>query len=83
MSDTRDAFVIHRLRAKPITYGVEITHFVSGDEWMMSVTVSDVSMETPEERARVAEDLRAAADLVEKGGSQNRQPGIAGLPISE
>lgn len=74
MADPRDAFVIHRLRAKPISYGVEIVHYVSEGEWMMSVTVNDVSMENDDERSRVAEDLRAAASLVERSGSQSRQP---------
>lgn len=74
MADPRDAFVIHRLRAKPISYSVGITHFVGDGDWMMSVTVNDVSMENDDERARVAEDLRAAADLIERGGSQSRQP---------
>lgn len=73
MADPRDAFVIHRLRAKPITYSVEISHFVGDGDWMMSVTVNDVSMENLDERSRVAEDLRACAALIERGGSQVRQ----------
>jgi len=71
MTDPRDAFVIHRLRAKPVEYNVAISHFVAQGDWMMSVTVNDVSMETLDERARVAEDLRAAARLVERIGSRN------------
>lgn len=65
MADPRDAFVIKRLRAKPITYTVEISHFVSAGDWMMGLTINDVSMENADERARVAEDLRAAAALIE------------------
>jgi hypothetical protein len=74
MSDPRDAFVIHRLRAKPIEYNVGIKHFVANGDWVMGVTVNDVAMETPDERARVAEDLRAAAVLIERDVSRNVSP---------
>ncbi len=83
MADPRDVFVVHRLRAKPITYNIEINHFVAVGEWMMSVTVNDVSMENADECARVAEDLRAAADLIERRGSQKRQPENIGPPSAE
>lgn len=66
--DPRDVFVVNRLRAKPVTYNVEITHLVVQDEWNLHVKVNDVSMENEDERARVVEDLREAADMLEDIG---------------
>jgi len=44
------AFVVHRLRAKPVEYTLTISHFVRDGQWVMSVGVNDVSMDH-EERA--------------------------------
>lgn len=62
-----DAFIVHRLRAKPIEYTVKIRHFVSGGRWMMSISLHDVSAEDDVQKERVAEDLRRAAELMEAG----------------
>jgi hypothetical protein len=67
MSGDPNAFVIHRLRSKPVEYTVKIRHFVSAGEWMMGVSVHDVSEPDEVQRERVAADLRRAADLVEEG----------------
>lgn len=72
MSDPRDAFVIHRLRAKPVEYSVTIRHFVSEGEWQMSMTVEGAEDDTVN-RLRVAEDLEVAASWL-KGGSRNVTP---------
>jgi hypothetical protein len=60
-----DAFVIHRLRAKPVEYTVKIRHFVAAGEWVMGVSVHDVADPDEVQRERVAEDLRYAATLLE------------------
>ena len=64
MSDA-DAFVIHRLRAKPVTYTATISHFVQAGEWVMGISLGDIGDMDEEQRGRIAADLRAAADLVE------------------
>ena len=58
-------FIIHRLRAKPVEYNVTIRHFVSGGEWMMGVTIDGVE-DGSVDRARVADDLRHAANMIEE-----------------
>ena len=58
-------FVVNRLRSKPITYTVTISHFVVDSEWMMSVQVADLT-EDDENKSRIAGDLRHAADMLEK-----------------
>jgi hypothetical protein len=79
MNDPRDAFVIHRLRAKPVEYTVKISHFVQDGEWTMAITVLDLD-DDQETKSRLAADLRVAADWLENGAtikqarSQNRQP---------
>ena len=62
-----NAFVIHRLRSKPVEYKIKIRHFVSGGEWVMGVSVHDVSEPDEVQRERVAADLRRAAELMEEG----------------
>ena len=62
-----NAFVIHRLRSKPVEYTIKIRHFVSGGEWVMGVSVHDVSEPDEVQRERVAADLRRAAELMEEG----------------
>jgi hypothetical protein len=62
-----DAFVINRLRAKPVEYTVKISHYVSGGEWVMGVSVHDVSEPDEVQKERVAADLRYAAELLETG----------------
>lgn len=57
-------FVLKRLRAKPVTYTVEISHLAVGGEWQMSVTVRDL-VEDDEQSRRVASDLRLAADILD------------------
>lgn len=65
MNNPENAFVVHRLSAKPVEYTVRITHFVSGGEWVMGASVHDVAGPDAVQRERVAADLRNAADLVE------------------
>lgn len=60
-----DAFMVRRLRRKPIEYTVTISHFVSGGTWVMGVSVRGVSEMDEVQRDRIATDLRHAADLVE------------------
>lgn len=57
-------FVVHRLLTKPIEYTVRIKHFVLGGAWTMSVCVQDVAEDDINKR-RVADDLRAAAEMLE------------------
>lgn len=64
---TPDAFVVNRLRAKPVEYTVKISHYVSGGEWVMGVSVHDVSAPDEVQKERVAADLRYAAELLETG----------------
>lgn len=59
------AFVVKRLRAKPVEYKVLISHFVRNGEWVMSVGVEGVE-EDRENRLRVAADLAAAARWIEE-----------------
>lgn len=59
------AFIVHRLRAKPVEYTVTISHFVRDGKWVMSVGVDDVA-DDRENKLRVAADLRAAADWIEE-----------------
>lgn len=59
------AFVVHRLRSKPVEYTVTISHFVRAGEWVMSVGVNDIA-DTREDRLRVAADLAAAARWIEE-----------------
>lgn len=66
MSDP-GAFVIHRLRAKPVEYTVRISHFVRDDAWVMGMSVHDVADPDAVQRERVAADLRHAAILLETG----------------
>ncbi len=63
--DAESAFVVHRLRSKPVEYTVTISHFVRAGQWVMSVGVDDVA-EDRENRLRVAADLRAAAEWIEE-----------------
>lgn len=60
-----DEFVINRLRSKPVNYSVQIGHFVSDGEWMMSIGVSDIALMDDETRGRIAGDLRRAAEIIE------------------
>lgn len=59
------AFVVHRLRAKPVEYTVIISHFVRAGQWVMSVGVNDVE-DDRENKLRVAADLRKAAEWIEQ-----------------
>lgn len=68
LTDSPDAFVIRRLRAKPVEYTVKIRHFVSGGEWMMSVSVHDITTLDAVQRSRVTADLRQAAELLQNDG---------------
>lgn len=54
MSDPRDAFVIHRLRSKPVEYSITIRHYIAAGDWQMSVTVEGAADDN-ENRCRVAE----------------------------
>lgn len=65
--NAQDTFVVHRLRSKPVEYTVKIRHFVSGGEWVMGVSVHDVSEPDEAQKERVAADLRYAAELLETG----------------
>lgn len=60
-----EKFVVKRLQAKPVSYTVTISHFVSAGEWQMGLHVEGVAEDT-ENRERVASDLRFAADLLEQ-----------------
>jgi hypothetical protein len=70
-----NAFVVHRLRSKPVEYSVDIRHFVVAGEWTMGVTVRDVA-DDAEGRRRVAADLRRAAEMIDADNpvSQNVTP---------
>jgi hypothetical protein len=59
------AFIVHRLRSKPVEYTLTISHFVRAGEWVMSVGVNDIA-NTREDNLRVAADLRAAARWIEE-----------------
>lgn len=59
------AFVVHRLRAKPVEYSVTISHYVSDGEWTMRATLNDVAGDK-ENCLRVAADLRMAAQWIEE-----------------
>jgi len=59
------AFIVHRLRSKPVEYTVTISHFVRAGEWVMSVGINDIA-DTREARLRVAADLAAAARWIEE-----------------
>lgn len=60
-----NAFVVHRLRSKPVEYTVAISHFVSAGEWVMSVGINNIC-DTREDKLRVAADLRKAAEWIEE-----------------
>lgn len=60
-----DQFIVHRLRSKPVEYTILIRHFVIAGEWHMGVTIQDLA-EGSEVRLTVADDLRYAADLLDK-----------------
>jgi len=60
-----DAFVIARLRSKPVEYKVIICHYVSGGRWMMGLRLEGVGEINDQQRERIAFDLREAARLVE------------------
>jgi hypothetical protein len=60
-----DQFVINRLRSKPVTYKVEISHFVAGGKWQMGIQVNDISEMDRRNRESIAADLRRAADMME------------------
>jgi hypothetical protein len=62
--DAERAMVVNRLRTHPVTYTVEISHFVVGGEWQMGVSVHGTYRDS-ENRRRVAADLREAADRIE------------------
>jgi hypothetical protein len=68
-------FIINRLRSKPVEYTVAISHYVSGGEWMMGVSVQNVSDPDDVQRGSVAADLRYAADLIEQGEGINVRNG--------
>jgi hypothetical protein len=80
------AFVVHRLRSKPVEYTVLISHFVRAGQWVMSVGVNDIA-DTREDRLRVAADLRAAAEWIEEDygaepSSDNPIPPTPSLSVS-
>jgi len=60
-----DTFVINRLCSKPVEYTVKILHFVSNGEWVMGVSIHDVSEPDEVQKERVAADLIYAAELLE------------------
>lgn len=57
-------FVINRLRTKPVSYSVRLSHLVIAGEWQMGVEFFDVAGDM-ENRARIAADLRRAAEMIE------------------
>lgn len=59
-----DAFVIHRLRAKPVEYTIRFRHFVKDGARAFGITVSDIAQDR-ENRLRIAADLRVAAAMLE------------------
>jgi hypothetical protein len=65
MNGGGSAFIVHRLRSKPVEYTVTISHFVRSGQWVMSVGVNDIA-DTREDRLRVAADLAAAARWIEE-----------------
>lgn len=65
VSDPRDAFVIHRLRSKPVEYSITIRHYIAAGDWQMSVTVEGAADDN-ENRCRVAEDLDIAASWLRR-----------------
>ena len=64
MADPRDAFVIHRLRAKPVEYSFKVVHFVTDGDWCLGIEVNDLD-EDPETKRRLAADLREIATWLE------------------
>ncbi len=74
-----DQFVIHRLKSKPVSYSVGISHFVSHGEWQMAITVTGVG-EDNENKRRVATDLRAAAEMLDPTKIEAKEaPATAGM----
>lgn len=71
-----DQFVVHRLRAKPVEYSVDISHFVRDGKWVMQGRVNNIA-ETKEDMLRVAGDLRALAQWLEEDFAN--KPSIAGF----
>ena len=67
-----NVFVINRLKNKPITYSVDITHYVSGGEWMMSSQFNDVDMEDNESKERVISDLERIIELIKEEIDNNK-----------
>lgn len=61
-----DAAVIRRLKEKPISYSVNLTHMVSAGEWVLGMEIVGLSEMDAETRACVVFDLRQAADMAEK-----------------
>lgn len=61
-----DAAVVKRLERKPVTYSVELTHFVIDGEWNMGIKIHDLAQMDPETRRRVADDLEQAAAMIRK-----------------
>lgn len=62
-------FVLNRLRKEPISYWVGIDHLVVGGEWTMRLSVNEIN-ESPEDKRRVASDLRRAADMLEEAAGE-------------
>jgi hypothetical protein len=74
-----DRFVIHRLKSKPVSYGVGISHFVSHGEWQMGIEVTGAG-EDDENKRRIASDLRAAAEMLDPTGIEAKEaPATAGM----
>ncbi len=56
-------FIVPKLRAKPVTYTVEISHFVQDGQWALAVNPIGVAQDKAN-RQRVAADLEAAAVIL-------------------
>jgi hypothetical protein len=63
----QDNFVLHRLRAKPVTYTVEINHFVSDGKWTCRLKLIGIGDLTEQQRKNISADLEWAAEQTKSG----------------
>jgi hypothetical protein len=75
-------FVLKRLKAKPVTYTVELSHFAAGGAQQFGVVVRDIRMDA-EGKRRVAADLRLAAEWIEAEIAANSNDNASAATESE
>lgn len=54
-------FTVERLRRKPVSYTITVTHFAEGENHASRISIEGVGMDTKERRDRVVDDLKWAA----------------------